>query len=229
MNRYRHELKFLINELEAVILKQLLKQYLSHDQNGGESGRYLVRSLYFDDMYESAFREKMDGVLLRKKYRIRTYGGTGEPFIRAECKYKRDAYICKQSEVISSEEFYQILKYDYDFFLNKQSLLLLDYYVQCASHGLRPRVVVDYDREAFILEEGNVRVTFDHSVRASSNTFDILARDMRAIPVFLPGTLVLEVKYDDLLPNKVRSLLKLDSLEQIAISKYVLCRMSHLV
>lgn len=229
MNRYRHELKFIINEWEAIILKQRLKPLLLHDKNGGKNGMYLVRSLYFDDMEESAFYDKMDGFLLRKKYRIRTYGGSGKPFIRAECKYKRDAYICKLSEPISSEEFYRILRYDYDFLLHKPSLLLQDYYVQCSSYGLRPRVIVDYEREAFILAEGNVRVTFDHTVRASGNTFDILAHDMRAIPALSPGTLVLEVKYDEFLPNKVHSLLRLGSLEQIAVSKYVLCRLSHLV
>lgn len=229
MNRYRHELKFLINEWQAAILKQLLKPLLPHDKNCGENGMYLVRSLYFDDLTESAFHEKVDGFLLRKKYRIRTYGGQNQHFIRAECKYKQDAYIYKQSARISSEEFYRILNYDYEFLLYKPSLLLQDYYVQCTSYGLRPRVIVDYEREAFILAEGNVRVTFDHAVRASNNTFDIFSCDARAIPVFSPGTLVLEVKYDDFLPNRVRDLLKLGSLEQIAVSKYVFCRMGHLV
>lgn len=227
MSQYRHELKYMINEWEALMLKQLLKPVLAHDENGGENGRYLVRSLYFDDILESAFNDKLNGVFERKKYRIRTYGGSGMSAIKAECKLKRNAYICKLSAALSSEEFYQILRHDYDFLLHKPSPLLKDYYVQCTSCGLRPCVIVDYEREAFIMNEGNVRVTFDHDVRSSSNTFDILSQDIRAIPVFPPGELVLEVKYDDFLPNKVRNLLKLDYFEQIAVSKFVLCRLRH--
>lgn len=229
MDQYRHELKYMINEWDALILKQLLRPVLSHDENSGENGRYLVRSLYFDNIWESAFNDKINGVFQRKKYRIRTYGDSGKSPVKAECKLKKDAYICKFSATLENEEFYQILRHDYDFLLRKTSPLLQDYYIQCTSYGLRPRVIVDYDREAFILNEGNVRITFDHAVRASNNTFDILSHDLRAVPVFPPGELVLEVKYDDFLPNKVRGLLKLDSLQQIAVSKFVLCRMKNFV
>ena len=202
---------------------------MNRDENAGPDGTYLVRSLYFDDVYETAYQDKLAGVQIRRKYRLRTYGNENEnKVIKAECKYKLNANIAKTSADISNDEYYQILNGRYDFLLNKNDGLLLDYYAQFAG-GLRPRVIVDYDREAYIMPEGNVRVTFDHSVRAGVNTYDILSNDVWLIPVLEPDQLVLEVKYDEFLPNKVRNVLKLNALEQLAVSKYVLCRMKQFV
>jgi len=195
------------------------------DANAGEDGKYLVRSLYFDDVFNTAYSDKLAGVQIRKKYRIRTYGNSNpNTVINAECKFKQDAYIAKTSAAISKDGFYRILNGRYDFLLKENHNLLRDFYVQLTM-GLRPKVIVDYDREAFVTPEGNVRVTFDHAVRSGFNTYDILSNDVWQIPVFDPGQLVLEVKYDEFLPNKVRNALKLGALEEIAVSKYVLCRM----
>jgi len=202
-----------------------LRNIIELDKNAGPDGKYLVRSLYFDDVYNTAYHDKIAGVQIRRKYRIRAYGNDYEnPVIKAECKFKQDAYIAKTSAAISKEEYYQILSGKTDFLLKREDGLLRDYYTQIAS-GLRPKVIVDYDREAYIMREGNVRITFDHAVRAGINTFDILSKDLWLIPAFEPNKLVMEVKYDEFLPNKVRNVLKLNALAQLAVSKYVLCRM----
>ena len=215
----------MISEREAFTLKQVLRNIMKLDENAGADGKYLVRSLYFDDVYNTAYNEKLSGVQVRKKYRIRTYGNNREKtVIKAECKLKQGAYIAKTSEVISVNRFYQVLSGGYGFLLKDNNELLRDYYIQL-TRGLRPRVIVDYDREAYVMPEGNVRVTFDHAVRSASNTYDILSDDVWPIPVFEPDQLVLEVKYDEFIPNAVRNVLKLGALEEIAVSKYVLCRM----
>ena len=215
----------MISEWEALTLKQVLRNIMLRDGNAGADGKYLVRSLYFDDVYNTAYNDKLAGVQIRKKYRIRTYGNDRQnAVIKAECKFKQDAYIAKTSAELSTEGFYRILNGSYDFLLKENHELLHDFYTQL-SGGLRPRVIVDYDREAYVMREGNVRVTFDHAVRSGSNTYDILSNDVWPIPVFEPDQLVLEVKYDEFIPNVVRNILRLDALEEIAVSKFVLCRM----
>jgi len=218
----------MISEWEALTLRQILRSTMVPDANAGPDGRYLVRSLYFDDVYDTAYLDKLAGVQLRKKYRIRTYGNNKEgAVIKAECKFKQDSYIAKTSAAISADGFYRILQGSYDFLFRENHELLRDFYTQLTG-GLRPKVIVDYDREAYIVPEGNVRVTFDHSVRSGFNTYDIFSKDLWTMPVFEPNQLVLEVKYDEFIPNKVRNLLKLNALEEIAVSKYVLCRMRQL-
>ena len=72
MAKYRHELKYLINEIEAIELSNVLKYIMKPDEHA-DNGVYNIRSLYFDDIYQSAYNEKLDGVEERKKYRIHRY------------------------------------------------------------------------------------------------------------------------------------------------------------
>ena len=71
-NGYRHELKYLIDETQQALMRLKMRHLLEPDSHA-ENGRYLIRSLYFDDLWNSAHSEKEDGILLRKKYRIRIY------------------------------------------------------------------------------------------------------------------------------------------------------------
>ena len=79
----RHELKHRINLREDLVLSQRLKKLFAHDKNAGPDGTYRVTSLYFDTPYDSALREKIDGVNRREKFRLRYYG-TDTSFIRLE-------------------------------------------------------------------------------------------------------------------------------------------------
>ena len=70
---YRNELKFLVNQAEYRQLQSVLHSLLGHDAHAGPQGGYHIRSLYFDDLYHTAYRQKMAGVEVRKKYRVRIY------------------------------------------------------------------------------------------------------------------------------------------------------------
>ena len=67
---FRNEWKYLISTSEKELLKLRMKHFLKLDPHAG-TGSYMIRSLYFDDYWNSAFEEKEAGVLMRKKYRIR--------------------------------------------------------------------------------------------------------------------------------------------------------------
>ena len=93
--KYRHELKFKISNSAAEVLKQKLSLILGKDKNAYyEDGSYLIKSLYFDDRDSSSYYEKMDGVLYRKKYRIRMYNDV-DTFIRLEKKMKHNNFTSK--------------------------------------------------------------------------------------------------------------------------------------
>ena len=95
--------------------------------------------------------------------------------------------------------------------------------MECVSSLMRPRTIVDYDREPWILDEGTVRITFDSDVRAAIGSFDMFDPTMPTLPVLEPGKLIMEVKFTELLPQIVKEILPPQAAEFTAVSKYVLC------
>ena len=98
----RHELKHQINLREDLVLSQRLRKLFTHDKNAGPDGIYRVTSLYFDTPYDSALREKIDGVNRREKFRLRYYG-TDTSFLRLEKKYKINGLCGKRSARMTQE------------------------------------------------------------------------------------------------------------------------------
>lgn len=105
---FRNEWKYLISTSEKEMLTLRLKPFLQPDPHAGEGG-YYIRSLYFDDYWNSAYAEKEAGVLMRKKYRIRIYNNN-DKFIKLERKKKFGSYIYKESAPLTREEVEKILK-----------------------------------------------------------------------------------------------------------------------
>lgn len=219
--RFRNEWKYLINYREKDEMVRRMEGILRLDPNA-KNGGYLIRSLYFDDCWNTAYAEKDAGVLMRKKYRIRIYNFE-DSVIKLERKKKFGAYIYKESASISRKEFERILAGDYGFLLTHENKLCREFYVECVSHMLRPRVIVDYDREPWIADVGTVRVTFDMDVRAAVGGFDIFDPTLPTLSCLEPGKLVLEVKFTEMLPDAVRQILPQRAAEFTAVSKYVLC------
>lgn len=219
--RYRNEWKYLIDTAQKELICQRLFPFLSldkHAQNGG----YMIRSLYFDDYYNSAYEEKDAGVLQRKKYRIRIYN-CSDSSIKLERKKKFGSYIYKEAAKLTKDEVYKIINGEYDFLLQSENPLCREFYFECISNVMRPRTIVDYDREPWILDEGTVRITFDMDVRAAVGSFDIFDSTLPTLPVLEPGKCVMEVKFTEFLPQAVREILPDRGSEFTAVSKYVLC------
>nr|WP_307890027.1 VTC domain-containing protein [Clostridium botulinum] len=110
--KFRHELKYYINYNDYISVRNRIKYVLKLDQNADESGEYFIRSLYYDDIYDSALYEKNFGVNIRKKYRIRIYNMSDE-VIKLERKNKVGQYVCKESATISRKEYDEIINGDY--------------------------------------------------------------------------------------------------------------------
>lgn len=219
--RYRNEWKYLIDTAQKEVICKRLFPLLSldkHAQNGG----YMIRSLYFDDYFNTAYEEKDAGVLKRKKYRIRIYN-CSDKSIKLERKKKFGSYIFKEAASLTRDEVYKILDGDYEFLLQSPNNLLKEFYYECVSNVMRPRTIVDYDREPWIMDEGTVRITFDMDVRAAVGSYDIFDSTLPALPVLEPGKCVMEVKYTEFLPEALREILPDRGSEFTAVSKYVLC------
>ncbi len=221
MNKYRYELKYLINYPDYETLKLKMLPYFQLDPHASD-GEYLIRSLYFDDYYNSAYEEKMMGISARKKYRIRIYNFS-DSSIKLERKTKSDRYIYKEAATLTRDEFYRILEGDYGFLLNSNDNLLREFYVECISKVMRPKVIVDYDRTPFIMDSGTVRVTFDKRIRAAVGGYDIFDENLPVLSALSNDKLIMEVKYTEFLPRIVKEIIRPGAIEMVAASKYVMC------
>lgn len=217
-NAYRHELKYLINKREMDGCIGLLERFAGRDVHA-KSGSYFIRSLYFDDMYHTAYEDKESGVMHRCKFRIRMYDmDTG--FISLEKKIKEGSYIRKESARLSVGECESILKGDTAFLLGREEVAAKDFAIGCRMNGLKPEVIVDYDRVPLVFEHGGVRITFDMNIRAARG--DMFDGSLCSYEVLDTDLLIMEVKFTEFLPDMFRSLLPEEGC-RMAASKYVCC------
>ena len=217
--RLRHEEKHQVNLREALVLSRRLEKLFPRDPHAGPEGSYQVVSLYYDDPYDTALRQKLDGVDRREKFRLRYYGE--EPaFFKLEKKYKVKGLCGKGSCRLSREEGERLLRRDFAFLLEKEEPLAREFYAKLR-RGLAPKTVVRYTREAFLYAPGNVRVTLDGDIRAGTPERFLIPQKL--LPA-LGGLAVVEVKYDAFLPEIVKLAAQVPNRQGTACSKYALCR-----
>ena len=217
--RLRHEEKHQVNLREALVLSRRLEKLFPRDPHAGPEGSYQVVSLYYDDPYDTALRQKLDGVNRREKFRLRYYGK--EPaFFKLEKKYKVKGLCGKGSCRLSREEGERLLRGDSAFLLEKEESLAREFYAKLR-RGLAPKTVVRYTREAFLYAPGNVRVTLDGDIRAGAPERFLIPQKL--LPA-LGGLAVVEVKYDAFLPEIVKLAVQVPNRQGTACSKYALCR-----
>ncbi len=211
---YRHEYKFLISRAGAELLRRRLPCLMAYDPHAGETGRYTIRSLYFDDAHFSAYDEKMAGIRDRVKYRLRCYNGNYD-FIRLEKKEKRGDLTRKTAKTVTAEQARALQTGC----RGGGSDLLRELELS----GLRPAVLVEYDRTPFVCSAGQTRITLDENIRTKPYRGNLWESESCMLPVLEPGQAVLEVKFNDFLPGFLATALEDVPKVNLAISKYVLC------
>lgn len=219
----RHELKYFITPAEMTVLRSVLTPAMQLDPNGNENNEYHIRSLYFDTINDDALEEKIAGVGNRKKYRIRIYNFS-DKVIKLECKSKYGDLISKQSVTIPRELADQLIAGDPEGLQRMRHPLLHDMFREMRTRLLRPAVIVDYVREAYIHPAEEVRITFDKTLRTGLFSHDMFNKDIPTYPVFDDPVEILEVKYDEFLPSYIQSILSGITAQRSAISKYTHCR-----
>ena len=217
----RHEHKHQINEFDRIILSGRLKRLMHIDEYANDDGEYLVKSLYFDNYRDKALREKIDGTDKREKFRIRYYNDDTS-FIRLEKKTKINGMCNKVSERITADECKKIICGDIEFLMQKDCDLLKEFYAKMHYQLLRPKCIVVYERESYIYDVSRTRVTLDKNIRGSTNVSEFLNNDL--VYTHLYPYSVLEVKYNEFIPEAVKKAVTVKSRRSAAFSKYAAVR-----
>jgi len=219
----RHEYKFLLHPGQYLQLRQILKKVMHLDRHVTSDEGYHVRSLYFDDVYDTAMQEKLLGHVRRKKFRIRIYNYSAG-CIKLEIKEKYQDHIHKKSCVIFPEEYEKIIRGDVTFLNDSEDVIKKTYYMEFRNNLLKPKVIIDYLREAYVLPYNQIRVTFDKNLSAGKPCREIFNRDLYVKRLGQDYAVILEIKYNNYFPQHLRSILEMYCSNRLAVSKYLLGR-----
>ena len=222
-DKYRHEIKYFISETDYISISHRLKHVMQKDANADANGQYHIRSLYFDNYNNKALFDKIAGVNEREKFRIRFYNHDTS-FMRLERKSKLSGYTLKKSCPITHDQCNGLINGDLSSIKNSGYPLMREFEQKIIRQKLQPVTIVDYTREIYIYPPGNVRVTFDKNIRTGIFNTQAIT-DIPTIPAAMDTQdIVMEVKFDEFLPEIISHLIQTNEQRTVAVSKYVLCR-----
>lgn len=225
-DKYRHEFKYMVTEAQLSVLAARLSGIMAVDSHAGPDGRYIISSIYFDDYKNTGFFENENGTDPREKFRIRIYNHS-DARISLENKKKVCGMTQKNACLITKEELAGIMGWEGTLPV-KESPVWNKFADQYNTRLLRPKVIVDYERQVYICKQGNVRITFDRNISSSEDYEHFFENSMAKRPIMPAGKHILEVKYDEYLPDYIYKALEIQGLQRTMFSKYYLCRKYHM-
>lgn len=218
----REEKKFLLSVDEFIALSHRVGQVMLSDPHNGTNG-YIIRSLYFDTAYDGDYFEKLDGVEMRRKIRLRIYDPDAD-FAMLEMKQKQGPNQMKRSLRVSRADALELIKGNYSPLLQYKEPFAAECYGLMNCRCYRPKTIVEYNRKAFIAKENKIRITFDNNIVSTESSFDLFDPKLNMNPVLDKYDVVLEVKYNGFLLGYIRELINPANRSELSVSKYVLAR-----
>lgn len=223
MSEYRHEYKYICSGQQLALIQNKIQGLMQYDKYAGDDKRYEIRSLYFDDLYDSCLNDNVNGNDPREKFRVRIYNADAS-YIRLELKRKEKGKTRKSSCRIDEKLCMEMVRGRPLRMDAVDSAVYRKFCLWQNERLLRPRIIVEYDRVPFVYRDGNVRVTFDTNIRSGDNVESFL--DMRTVtrPVMPLNQHILEVKFDEFIPDFLYTAVQTENLRQTTYSKYYICR-----
>lgn len=219
----RTELKHELSKMDCYLLRHRLKHVMEVDPHANEEGKYHIRSVYFDNIDNKVLTQKKEGYYDRDKFRVRLYDHRIS-LLHLEKKSKRNNLTYKQKCRIRIEEYEDMRNGEISWMEHDERMLIRELYIEMKMYQVKPMTVVDYEREVFIYHYGNVRVTFDSDIKTSFRNNDVLNFDLPMIETN-PDVVILEIKYDEFLPDVIKKLLQIGNRRKGTYSKYQMSRM----
>lgn len=222
--KYRNEWKYYLSEADFSLIENKLNKVLSLDIHSNESNKYIIHSLYFDDYTNSCLFDNDAGLNRRYKWRIRYYNND-LTYICLERKEKLNGLCRKYGSKISLDQYLNIINNNISYVLwNTDDLLIKEFCIDILNKRFKPKVIIDYEREAYVEPITNVRITFDRNISASLELDKFIKGGYTRHPLLPVNRHILEVKFDDILPSHINQAVHVKDLQQTTFSKYYLSR-----
>ncbi len=224
----RFELKYLVPIKTAAEFKQSLRAYLVPDDHGDSRGCYYLSSLYYDAPDFRFYWEKMDGINVRRKLRIRHYESreplTADSPVLVEIKQRVNRVTQKRRVLLPYCEALRLCDERQVPGHDPRDAAVIDE-ITCMlwQYNLRPASIVRYARQALVGTEYDIglRVTFDNDLSYQINHLE-LHEEQSGLPLFPAGWMVVEIKVNERLPYWLTELVAVHNLNLVRVSKY--CR-----
>ncbi len=227
----RYEFKYILRKDLSDKIEKDTKSFMRYDEHANKEldNRYFVRSLYFDNLQSSNFYEKVDGMKIRGKYRLRTYSDIFDKNIpiflemkgrsnertyklRTKVKYEHLNYFFSQSK-------YPLLLSIY----TRNNLVINNFVFDSFRKKIFPRVLVDYYRRPYINKFGlYFRLTFDSNILVSKTQRLFINKSFSSWIECRAGYTVLEVKFERSIPPWFHRIIQNYNLRRLSISKFVI-------
>lgn len=225
--RYRHEHKYLCTQAQLAVLRVRLQGLMALDAHVGIDGKYRIKSLYFDDVDDRYLYESENGTAPREKYRIRIYNDSCVHIV-LECKHKEGDRTRKESCMIGKAQCEALAFGKGSVPMEELPALAKRLLVLQKSCGMKPKVIVSYERTPYVYPNGNVRVTFDEGIACGGRVEEFFKPEGARRQILPVGMQLLEVKYDEYLPDPIYHALSMANMQRVTFSKYYLCRRYHM-
>ena len=226
----RFEMKYIIRKSISERIQKEIRNFMVYDGYANKEFKknYFVRSLYFENNNYSNFNEKVDGVKLRHKYRIRTYSNKLDKNtpIFLELKGRENLRTYKTRFFIEQNDLNLFFEKKNYFKLKKtysDNYLIEQFIFDCYRKNLSPKILVDYNRTPYINKSGlYFRLTFDNNIVSLSNSNLYSTSLNSGWSECLAGFTILEVKFESSIPAWFQRIVQSYQLQIRSISKFVI-------
>ncbi len=157
---FRIEQKLYVNKENLLDFKE----YLNKKSAKGIHVPRSIESLYFDNYEFDTYRDSVEGLVPRKKFRIRYYPKNEDNKIYLEIKNSSVEGRFKTRKILNDNEFEEKIKFG--IFDNQYGLCY-------------PKMYVRYDREYYLFKD--VRISIDTNIQYRSYDTNFTIRDDRVI------------------------------------------------
>jgi len=217
----RFELKYRVHYKVARELMRLLQPHVRRDENAGDGGFYKVLSCYYDSPDLRCYWEKMDGEKYRRKVRVRTYGANpDQAFVEIKQRYNLNVQKRRMRAPIDQVERVMASIVDGTYAGGEHAV----YDEVCwlaRQYKLEPKLIVSYNRAAFFDNyKPDLRITLDRNIRCRNLDLDLRRHRMAGHWALPPQFLILEIKFNEVMPRWIGTCLNSLNLEIMRISKY---------
>ena len=227
----RYEFKYFISsKISDEIFNQSLN-FMDIDNYAqvNKDNKYLVRSLYFDNDNYDNFFEKVDGIKIRKKFRLRSYDKqlNFKTPIFLEMKGRVHDRIIKKRLLIDRSDliyFEKLNKLEELFEKYNKNTLIKDFIYDVKKKKIKPKIIIDYNRRPLINKFGlYFRLTFDSDLITNKSNHLFYNKDKPNFALqYKPGKSILEVKFERSIPAWFHRIIQSYNLNRRSISKFVL-------
>jgi SPX domain protein involved in polyphosphate accumulation len=226
----RYEIKYALPESAIPEVSRMLRLFAVHDPftPPSKTMEYTVRSVYYDTRDLECYFQKLDGLKVRKKLRVRTYGHEKE-IAFLEIKRRYTDIVVKERVKLHIDQVRALIQGDTGWMAAENGPAQKTVHVAgkflyaLLKLRLLPMLLVIYEREAFSHPMvPTQRATIDHNMRYVDHpVIDDLFHTDGLVRISDPQA-ILELKFNDFMPKWMRRLESMFHLRQTSISKYTL-------